>query len=250
MKITILTTVNTTRSKQRAVDWLEDRDYDCLFLDLPIDQEEFIREIALGAGYTKVLRYMRNSGLIKEPEDVQFYRSYEPIFERLYKLNSEIYCYRDVMHHSFSREIMSELLIMTLRAKLSRINVEEWRKVIEEEVKFEMKCAKREGSFIAQKARKNNVCIDANEEVERYLKNKGYDVELIEINRSYKPLDVLKRRIREGMIYGEEISDETISKLVRDHIRFIDIIKEKNFEDAYQIWADYYSREIRNSFNP
>jgi hypothetical protein len=235
--ITILGTVNTKSSKQKAMEWLKAKRKKVLFLNLPIDQEAYIKEIAEGIDWRKVLQSMKEDGLIKEPEDVQSYRALEPVFEGL-PLIDNVFCFRDPLYHDFCREVSREILILTFRARLGNINIEEWKKIIEEEVRFGVECSKREAEYICRRLQDDNICIDACKDVESFLRKKGHEIERIELDKPCKPLDILREKIRREIIFGEEISNEDIKRLIQDHLVFTDLIIKEGFEEACRSWQE------------
>lgn len=234
-KVIILETVNLKSSIEKAIEWLNGK---TIFLDLPMDVEPYIKEIAEGADYQDILRYMEDAGLIKV-EDKQKYRAYDTIFEYIYKNRPLVYCYVDPTHHYLSMDIADEIFILTAKGRLGWINTERWRRVLEDDIKLSIDYLEIEGEYIRKGVRGNSVCIGSLG-LEGYLRKNGLDTRLVEIDRSYLPLDILSRKIKEEMFGGEKVSTETMKRFIDYHLRFTGVIIENGFENAYQMWKEEY----------
>lgn len=236
--ITILATVNTSASKDKAVRWLRKlgRRSSTLFLDFPATWEDLIRGIARGRSLGEALEELRKEGLLKEPEDTQELRASLPLLRELSSLGKEVYCYRDPLYHDFRRETMEELMLLTLRARLSGIKAESWRRVIREEVELGLKTAEREARYIADRAAERNTCIDASEEVELGLRKLGYGVRRVVLDEPPKPLDLLRKKVKEEVLYDRRVPDEVVVELVKQHLRFTRLVEERDYEEAYTAW--------------
>ncbi|MFQ5711596.1 MAG: hypothetical protein ACE5GD_07430 [Candidatus Geothermarchaeales archaeon] len=246
-RITILSTINLKTSNKKAVAFLRREGCDNLFLDFPRDQEKHIRSLALGIPPQEVIQRLRDEGLIREPEDTQRYRAAEPLFDYLPHMSPEtgIYCFGDPVYHRASGRMMGEILVLTWRSKLMGIKIDEWVRALGEELRLRVGCAEREAEAIAARARGASVCVGASEDIGSHLEERGFRVEFVELDRSYSPLDVLRGKMWEAMLSGDEVPDETVEKLVRYHIKFTDLIMSSHtFEEAYRRWVEKYSREI------
>jgi hypothetical protein len=234
--ITILATVNTSASKGKAVRWLRRSSPSALFLDFPVSWEDYIRGVARGRSWREALEELTREGLVKEPEDTQELRASLPLLRELSSFGGEVYCYRDPLYHDFRREAMDELMLLTLRAKLSGIRAESWRRVIREEVELGLRVAEREAEYIAGRAAKRSTCIDASEEVELGLRKLGYGVRRVMLDEPCRPIDVLREKIKEEVLHGFKVPDELVVKLVEQHLRFTELVVERDYEEAYDIW--------------
>lgn len=132
------------------------------------------------------------------------------------------------------------MFAMTLRARLGRIEPKRWKNVIAEDVVTGLECNPSESRYIAERACESNICLDASEEVLAYLETAGFDVEEVVLDRSRKPLDILRRRIRDEIMHGVKVTPDEVTALVRDHVKFTDLILTKEFEYAYEIWSESY----------
>jgi hypothetical protein len=48
----------------------------------------------------------------------------------------------------------------------------------------------------------------------------------------------LREKIRREIIFGEEISNEDIKRLIQDHLVFTDLIIKEGFEEACRSWQE------------
>ncbi len=245
--LTLLSTINLESSNRKAVNFLERKGCDNLFLDFPRDQEIHIRSIALGIPPKEVVQQLRDCGLIKDPEDTQKYRAAAPIFDYLSCMSPEtgIYCFRDPLYYYLSRKMMGEILVLTYKTKLRGIRVDEWINVFEDEIMLRMRGVEREANIIADRAVGESICLGASKEFIPFLEGKGFTVELIELDRSYSPLDVLRIKLTRSTLQGEEPPRKMVARLVGYHLKFTDLIIDSlNFEKGYQSWKEKYSEEI------
>ncbi|MHC1635017.1 MAG: hypothetical protein ACXQTS_00090 [Candidatus Methanospirareceae archaeon] len=238
-----LVTANTRYSKEKATSILKDSDYSCLFLNFPRNQEGFIREIAKGANPWLIIEKMKDLGLVKEPEDVQDYRAAEPIFKCLPSLEVDIYCYKEVASHVLSRESATSILILTAKAKMGKIKVEEWKEVMEEEVYNDIESAEEEADYIARRAKEKNICLDASLDVMHHLSELDFRIKKIILDKFYKPLDILYEKIRAEVLYGKKVKEEEVKRLVKEHLNFVDMIIERGYEEAYRLWNEWKGKE-------
>lgn len=238
---TILSTVNTLDSKRKAAEWLKEKEYDTLFLDFPMEIEGFIKDIALGADSEHILKHLKDLELIKGPEDERIYRVSRPLLDLVSEnggSNVEVYCYLDPLSGSFDHEVASVIMALTARAKLGKVDLGEWRDLLRDQVQLEIKCADREGRYLDKRAKEVNMCLDASNEVKTYLRNLGYDVSEVSIDKSCKPLDILRGKVKEEFTKGVKVPDEEFSHFINDHLTFTELIIEKNYEEAYKIWKE------------
>ncbi|HEC57266.1 MAG TPA: hypothetical protein ENI32_05220 [Candidatus Syntrophoarchaeum butanivorans] len=234
-RITILRTPNLESSIRKAIQWFSSG---TIFLDLPMDLERYIEDIAIGADYHEVLSYLEDVGLIRVEDRVK-YRTLAPLFEYIYMNQPDVHCYRDPLYHTISNETLREIFLMTARGRLGRIEIDEWRRVLEEDVRTEIEYAEIEGEFIRERASEENVCLNASEEIEEYLRGKGFEVVRRDVDLSCTPLDMLRSMIREEVLEGKMVPDETVRRLVEYHLRFTDLILEKGREEAYRMWKNF-----------
>ena len=162
--ITNLTSVNTSYSKAKAVEILKRSDYECLFMDLARNQEGFMRAIAEGADPELVVEKMKDLGLVKEPEDTQDYKAAKPLFEFLPSLeatHTALHCYKEDASLVLSRDTAVRILLLTAKARVGKIEANEWKEVMKEDIYYELESAGSEAEYIAGRAGEKNICMSA-----------------------------------------------------------------------------------------
>lgn len=244
-RLTNLISVPTRRSKRKVQRWLEAQPMDTLFLDLPADWQRPIDQILEGHRPARVVEAMTDDGLVRHPEDSQMLRAYEPVLTLLYALGQQgvhFVCYLDPTRHAAARDLAGELLALTLRAKLGRIDVERWRELIMEDIETSLDWSVREARAIASRARGESVALDVSAEAVEYLDAAGFHVEEVELDRSCKPLDILRSKLSQELLQGVKVSVEEVAALVHDHVRFVDLLLGREYEYAYEVWEESYGR--------
>lgn len=245
-RITNIITINTSYSKSKAVDILKKGGYDCLFLDFGRNQESFIRSIAEGADPHAAVALMKDLGLVKEPEETQAYRAAQPLFECLPSLDvraPRIYCYKEDATLVLSRDIAVQILLLTVKARVGKIKAEEWKEVLKEDLFHEQEAAEVEASYIAERAGTRNICMGASEVLVSSLAGSGFHVTELVLDQPCKPLDMLAEKLKRELLLGECVPDEEVERLVKEHVRFVDLILELGYDEAYKTW----SRMVLNS---
>ncbi len=198
----------------------------------------YIRGIARGADPELMSMRYTYPDPLKELEDVQDYRALRPLFEFLPYSDVEVYCYKEDASVVLSRDAAVRMLILTMKAKIGKIEIKEWRKIIEDEIYNEIGSAESEASYIAERAGGRSICIDGSEELMNSLSDLRFEVEEMILDRPCKPLDILGHKIKREILYGEVVSDEEIKSFIESHLRFVDMIIEMGYEEAYKTWAD------------
>ncbi|MHC1610741.1 MAG: hypothetical protein ACXQTW_03930 [Candidatus Methanospirareceae archaeon] len=246
--ITNLITINTSYSKEKAAEILKRGGYDSLFIDFTRNQENFIRGIAKGVDPELAVERMKDLGLVKEPEDTQNFRAAKPLFDCLPSLDLEdtdIYCYKEEASLILSRDVAVRILILTARAKAGRIEVEEWKEVMKEDIYNELESAEGEAKYIADRAKEKNICLDASPELLTSLSGLGFHVKEIVVDKPCKPLDILGEKIKREILEGETVKEEEVVRLVHAHLRFVGMVMEKGYEEAYGEWSKVFD-EYKN----
>jgi len=166
------------------------------------------------------------------------------LFEGLRGLDCEVYCYEHPRHHDLRLKLVEDVLLETFRSKIRGIDVEEWRRILTDYILLDVEFSKKEGKYIAQMAEDGDVCLNLSEDIIEYLKSEGFEVSVISIESSRKPLDVLAARLRREILYGERVPDDVVRRLVGEHIRFIDLVLKEDFERAYERWKNEWGCEV------
>jgi len=238
-KVEVLVTEKTQESSKKAVKWLEENDYERMFLDLPTKAEPFIRRAGFGADYDELLRCMREQGVMKEPEETHLYKAIKPIIRSMpafQALGIQLYCYRDPIYSASLQKIAVEILTLTLRARLSTIDVKRWKELMREEILLASESAKREGMYVARRAGRLAVCFNASPEAQALLKQEGFEVKETVIEASTLPMDVLRHRVKDEILGGRPISQTETEEIIEDHLKFTDLVLRMDFEEAYKVW--------------
>ncbi|MBC7091925.1 MAG: hypothetical protein H5T50_08490 [Nitrososphaeria archaeon] len=240
-KIGNLLTIETEYSKMKAAKLIEDIVIDSLFLQLPVEWQNLIDEIVVGRRpIKKLLDHAIESGMVRVPEDSHLIKEYRPLFEilpNLYRRGVKVYCCQDKIVHDTVTEILDEILLLTIRARLGKIEPRKWRALLEEEARIELELAEKCIMYILTKAKNKNLGIDLSREVLESLKVKGFFIYEITLDSPSKPLDLLKFKIKQSLLKGKEVSDEEIIHYVKEHVQFTELIMRYGFDDAYRIWT-------------
>ena len=241
-KIGNLLTVETEYSKMKAAKLIEDIVIDSLFLQLPVEWQNLIDEIVVGQKpVKKILEQAIDSGVIKVPEDSHLIKEYRPLFEilpNLYRRGVKAYCCQDKSMHDTITDILDEILLLTIRARLGKIEPRKWRALLEEEARIELELTEKCSMYILTKAKNKNLGIDLSREILESLKAKGFLIYEITLDSPSKPLDLLKFKIKQSLLKGKEVSDDEIIHYVKEHVQFTELIMRYGFDDAYRIWTE------------
>ncbi len=241
---TALSTTNTLGSKRKAARWLQEKEYDTLFLDFPKDMEGFIKDIALGASSEHIIKQIKDLGLIKDKEEKHLYTVTRPILEVVHGLtgsNVEVFCYIEPISYSFSYEVANEVAKLLVKAKNDDFDPKVWKDLLREQAQLEINCAEREAGYITKRAKDENIILDAPREIKTFIRKQGHDVEEVVIDRSFKPLDNLCDMIKDEILIGKKVSDYQIKHLIMDHAKFSRLILDKDVEQAYKIWKESHT---------
>ena len=105
----------------------------------------------------------------------------------------------------------------------------------------------RDGIYVIEKAGEVNA-IFGGEGLAEFLSNRGYEVEMIIINESIKPLDLLKKAMAHALQERREVPDEVVKDLIGSHLEFVDtIIQSNSYEEAYVSWKNKMSKSTIHS---
>ncbi|MGB9727046.1 MAG: hypothetical protein ACPLZF_01440 [Nitrososphaeria archaeon] len=241
-KIGNLLTIETEYSKMKAARLIEDIVIDSLFLQLPVEWQNLIDEIVVGQKpIKKILDHAVDSGIIRVPEDSHLIKEYRPLFEilpNLYRRGVKVHCCQDKSMHDTITDILDEILLLTIRARLGKIEPRKWRALLEEEARIELELTEKCSMYILTKARNKNLGVDLSKEILESLKVKGFLIYEITLDSPSKPLDLLKFKIKQGLLKGKEVSDEEIMHYVKEHVQFTELIMRYGFDEAYKIWTE------------
>ncbi|MEM2934442.1 MAG: hypothetical protein QXL78_05900 [Methanocellales archaeon] len=237
----LLAVINLKSSYKKAADFMAERDYDCIFLPLPVAVESSFKP-----GLFKIKIKPSGQGILREPEDGQLIRAMQPLFEYLSRRKLKVHCYKADLDWSFSRDFTTQILLLTLRSKLQGIKVEDWIKLLAEEAIFAEEAICREAYLLSAKARAKNACLAGYGagELKSSLEKMGHEVKVIKLDVSAAPLDKLRAEVKRKMKTGDEVSRELAEKLIAMHLKFTDLILEKGYEEAYKHWLEVVSEGL------
>lgn len=235
-KFAILIVDEIASSYLKAIDYLTDNRYDCLFLDLPTTTETSFRAISVGAPWQDEIAGLKDRGLLREPEDTRLIRASEPLFTYLQGSLISVFCYKEPFHYDLLRKMAGDIFALTGSSKVFGIKVDRWLTVIEDVVLAEQDIVERDGNYLVQKAEEEKV-VFGGDGLAEYLHDKGYEVETLIFDQVAKPLDLLKRVVVQALREGKEVPAKAVEDLVRDHLDFIElIISSKSYDEACELW--------------
>jgi len=211
--------MNTTESMERLFRMLDK--FDCLFIDLPSDFEPYLRR--------------ENLEEVAGIEYIQYVRILKPFL----KLNPaiDLYCYKDVEHCIHANHNTVELAKLILRAKLGRIDVKEWKKIIHDDIRIHREFAEYEAMYIIERAKERNACINANEGIMDILESEGFVLEEVWLSKFNRPIDRLYELVNMELS-GGEIRECVYSQVIKEHIEFVEDVIEKGYEEAVKEWVN------------
>jgi len=221
----VLSTLNTSRSAGAAASWLRSTRPAELFLELPPACEDYLREAEPGA-----LELMVEDGLLT-PEEAQGIKL-APLLSTARELGCRVHCYLDPLHQLARREFVQELVLLSLRAKVSgRIRVQEWRRAAERLIEAEEKASRREAEYILRRCSGRSACTNLSESACRVLESLGFRVRRHVLAEASRPVDLLLRAVRLERRSGR-LRDEELESCVKAHLRFLEMVEELGYEEA------------------
>jgi hypothetical protein len=215
--------VNTSWCTRRVAEVGEK--VESIFLDLPRDFESFFRS------HSKL-------EVLKEKIDTKFRQhlnALQPLIHFAMEEGMRIYCYKDSLHSVSETSTSFELLTLVLKARLGKIDLDEWRKAISKDIEDSFAFAEYEANYIADNAANNCICLNLNGDIEGHLKELGFEVERIQLYRFNRPIDKIYSLIKEEKSSGVR-RDRELSELVKGHVKFIDDVIERGYEEACKLW--------------
>ena len=244
MAIEILAAPSLRTSWKKMAAHLEKVSYDRLFLNFPQNLEGIITELSEGKlSYEDFIENIEEERLVPEPVGSWAYTA-EPILRSLEELKLrnpllKIHCYREVDYDRLSAKVASDIAALTLRTSITgKVDVERWKETVKERIERKSAALKDEANFIHEMASHFSACSSGldGELLKQYLSEKGEKVNLINMEELYHPTPL---ETLEGRLAREELPDEEVIKLVREHVKYIRdyILMSKNRDQAYYQWA-------------
>lgn len=219
--------VNTTWCSRKVLDWIGDwaDTINAIFLDLPRDFESFFKK----RSRLEALKEKLDAKLSQQ------LNSLSPLVNFAMDEEVEIYCYKDSLHSISENSTSFEILTLVLKARLGKIDLDEWRKAILTDIEDSFEFAEYEANYIMERAGRKNVCINLNDEIEKALTDFNFNVKRVQLYSFNRPIDKIYSLIREEL--NENIrKDPELMDLIKKHVRFIDDVIEKGYEEACRIW--------------
>lgn len=214
--------LNTAWCVEKLVEILRKEEFDTVFIDLPVEFESYLSK------HFGDLQRMATF-------HTQDLNALEPLIKS--NLNIKIYCYKDNDHSSKERNTSVNLLNLVLKAKLGKINVEDWKEAIMDDLKSNAEFAEYEAIRIVEKAGKKNACLNLNEDAESFLRNQGFEVKKVWLYDFSRPIDKLYNLVKKEM-EGEIIDDKEFEELIHEHVKFIDTVIEIGYDEACKlVWG-------------
>jgi len=249
LEITVLAAPRLRSSHVMLADHMLQTRYDAVFLMFSRELEEFVRTLAEGFTYNRVIDEIRKLKLVPEPVGAWEYYA-EPILKTLSHIkrrnpNLDIYCYESPSYCRVSAEITIKLTLLTYRALATgKIEAAKWRSIVSEQLKLSHEAVGEDAEFIMNRAEEygRSVCTSglSGNVFERIFLERGTRTDLLYLNIPYhlKPLEMLEEEVRREV--GESVtSDDRVEELVKCHLDFIKryVLLSSNPDEAYYRWV-------------
>ncbi|MEM1545138.1 MAG: hypothetical protein QXY40_00870 [Candidatus Methanomethylicia archaeon] len=229
----VFITDRSRECKSSLTKYLTSMEYDNIFINLPRKFENIIRDAAISRDLSILVK-------VVDQEFKLWFRFAEPLARYLIfktQYYQGIYCF---VSDELSKKLnllawktVKELLKVRIR---DRVDVKSWRDIIMKHIELCRKYAEKDAEYIVSKCSDVNICLDPYYELFDYLKT-NIDVNIIDLRGvGSLPLDSLLSLAREKIMKGEELDDELIEKLIRDHVKFIRDVEVYGFDNAYSMW--------------
>ncbi len=242
----VFQTVNTRWSKAKAAGWLARHPAARLLLDFPPEVEAHFRRVHRGRPWPETLDEMEAKGLVRAPEESQDYRSLEPLMSDLGNLTKDVACAGDSQMRTFSSEVSTRLTVLTLRGRMGSVEPEEWRKALMDDVLLARDGGKKQAKTVALWTEKGErvAALDLPTETLEELKRTGIEAERVVLDRPGLPLDELRGLLRREVESGDPVPNETVARLVKEHLEFVGRATVVGYEEAYRERAEAQPKKI------
>lgn len=212
-----LLSLNTAWNREKVVEFLENREVDLVFLDLPAYFEPYLA---------------RNTFPPVDVTYAQDFRASEPIIQYCWNKKIPVYCYLDDKFSEEQKKLQFEFAKLVLKSKIAgKIDVLEWKNLLFTDLKLSSSSSEFVAMKIIERAKGTSACLNLSPEVEKYLKEEGFEVERVRLYDFQRPIDRLyELALRE--MQGEKIEDGSYLELIKAHLVFIDTVMEVGYEEA------------------
>jgi hypothetical protein len=240
LRLINISSTQTPDSKRKALKVLEEMDWDSLFLRLPSDWEMGLEALRRGFDFGQVVEEMRSLDQLRLPEDSHLLTTWRPLLEGLIEFEERpVRCIQDPLFFGQERSIALDLASLSLRARLGRIDVREWKELIEEEGWLIRRESALEEERLMEGARGESVCIDLGLDMEERLRLRGYEIEKVTVSAGWLPLELLRNEVAEYRRRGEKMPDSLIMRRIREHLEFLEkLISGETFDEAFASWNE------------
>jgi len=245
-RVTLISSPRLRSSTAKLAGLLLNLKHEALFLDFSREIEEYIRMLAEGLPYSYVLAELKRSRLLPQETSETWEYHAEPLLRQLGSLKRrnprlEVRCYGSSSYEYFSSQLAVKIALLTMRAMASsRVDVAEWRRLLEEEAEAGREALEEEAELLASWAEryKTKTCVSLvpKSALAGKLRERGLKVEVLEVEPDYKPtpLETLKVKVAEG-----KAGDLEIERLVKAHVNYVRkfVLTSRNLDEAYRRWA-------------
>lgn len=235
-----ISSVQTSWSKKKVLRLLERIDWESLHLRLPQDWEHALAALKSDFDFESVIDEMENLGQIRMPEDTHVLRSWRPFLEGLVDVGEgkQIQFLQDPLSFSQERQISMDLVALSLKARLGRIELDRWKELLMEEVYLTQRESIQESERLMELTDRPTVSVDLSEEGERHLREKGVVVKRMAVDVPRLPMDLLRKEIKDRVASGTEVPEDLMMKRIKEHLQFLDLILSgSSFDEAYSKWS-------------
>lgn len=239
VKFKNISSLQTTLSKRKVLEILEEMDWDSLFLNLPSDWESALEALRHGFDFDDVVEEMRTMDQVRLPEDAHLLNTWRPLLEGLTGFTDrKVRCIRDPIIFMEERQIAIDLALLSFRARLGRIDLNKWKEVLEEEMWLARREAVIETERLVEDADGVSVCVDLSHHTEERLERMGYKIEKINLGTRSLPLEKLKSELLALQKQNEGVPESLLIKRIREHLAFVDkLISGKGFDEVLNSWV-------------
>jgi len=246
-RIFLLILTGLRKAAERAVEWMSRKRFGSVFLDLPEDLTPYVREYMYGRMSQQDLwkNYAYLTGL-QQPFVNASRNGVEPILNALPWLKGrmpelEAYCYQDLESHMESCRLSEKVLLMEAVGRVrGKIDVEEWRRILNQELVCVTVGWTRALENIVEVARgvPENVVLYSGftRPIKERLEEDGFEVKSVYLQHYWRsPLDVLRAM---AWLRGvENVSCGLILECVKRHLKYLDyVIFSEDLDTAHARW--------------
>lgn len=178
-------------------------------------------------------------------------RFYRPLLEALPTLLSrgvELYCYVSPAYYAATNRLAYELVALGIGARLGKIDVEKWRKLVEQHILVSLSFADQHLDYVVSRAKTINVCVNLPEEVKQGLLRRGQRVVEVALEEPCRPLGPLWDMVKASLLFGRSFDTQKARKIIEEYASFLGLVMEKGFEEACASWKRSHGRRPNRSF--